>query len=399
MRTTTHVPRICVLLGCGIASSAQIGKAIIALPLIQQQMMLGLESASLLIAVFATLGAFLAMGAGIIGRKLGPRRTLLLGMSVMAVASGVGGFMSDFHALLLTRIIEGVGFLGAVVVVPDLMRKNVSLKNRDLILGLWGTYMPIGSGGVLFLGPLLQSYGWQNMWFALTGFVVVMALLAYVVLPSDDMTEEGVEPEPDIRFSWADIKTVLMSRPCQILAAMFGLYTFQYFILAGFMPLLFVEQLGLTLSSASLLTAIAIYTNALGNISASFLLRAGMPIWLNMTLTFLTFGATSLLIYTHFFSPFFIALAAALTLGMAGLTPASTFAALPRLVARRDLVTPTVGMIQQASNIGQFIGPLLIGFLVPHFGWSAAPALVIPTALIGVITVAYLRVHLLKHAS
>lgn len=391
MRASTHYPRILILLACGIVSSAQIGKAIIALPLIQQQMSLGPERASLLIAVFATLGAFLAMGAGILGRKFGPRRTLLSGMAVMALASLCGGWVDNFSLLLLSRIIEGLGFLGAVVVVPDLLRKNVSLKDRDLILGLWGTYMPIGSGGVLFMGPWLQTYGWHNFWLVLTALIIVVALIAFIILPSDDALDPLRAEETRIDFSWRDIVTALTTRRCQALAIIFGLYTFQYFILAGFMPLLFVDQLGLSLSAASVLTAIAIFTNALGNISASVLLRMGMPIWLNMSLTFVTFAVTSLFIYTHFVSSFLIAVLSALTLGMAGLTPASTFAALPRLVARPDLVTPTVGMIQQASNIGQFIGPLMIGAVVARFGWDAAPYIIILTAILGLGLVAQLR--------
>jgi MFS family permease len=46
-------------------------------------------------------------------------------------------------------------------------------------------------------------------------------------------------------------------------------------------------------------------------------------------------------------------------------------------------VPPTIGLVQQASNLGQFTGPLVLGLWVEHFGWRAAPAIVAPAALFG----------------
>ena len=53
------------LIAGGIIAAAQIGKIIVAMPLIQAEMRLGLGSVSLLIAVFATLGSLFGLGAGV----------------------------------------------------------------------------------------------------------------------------------------------------------------------------------------------------------------------------------------------------------------------------------------------------------------------------------------------
>jgi MFS family permease len=45
--------------------------------------------------------------------------------------------------------------------------------------------------------------------------------------------------------------------------------------------------------------------------------------------------------------------------------------------------------VQQASNLGQFTGPLVLGLWVQHFGWRAAPAIVAPAALFG-LSVAFM---------
>ena len=59
-----------------------------------------------------------------------------------------------------------------------------------------------------------------------------------------------------------------------------------------------------------------------------------------------------------------------------------------------DGITPTVGLIQQASNIGQFTGPVAAGLFVSHFGWPAIPLLLIPVALAGLAAVLVLRPRL-----
>ena len=43
------------------------------------------------------------------------------------------------------------------------------------------------------------------------------------------------------------------------------------------------------------------------------------------------------------------------------------------------------------GNLGQFAGPLVLGVWVEHFGWSAAPALVVPAAVLGLGAALVLR--------
>jgi predicted MFS family arabinose efflux permease len=47
--------------------------------------------------------------------------------------------------------------------------------------------------------------------------------------------------------------------------------------------------------------------------------------------------------------------------------------------------------MQQASNLGQFAGPVVLGLWVDRLGWQAAPAIVAPVALIGLACAMVLR--------
>jgi hypothetical protein len=59
-----------LLIRSGVLASAQIGKAIISIPLIRSDLALGLDLAGLIVATFATLGAMTGIGARVVVGRL-----------------------------------------------------------------------------------------------------------------------------------------------------------------------------------------------------------------------------------------------------------------------------------------------------------------------------------------
>ena len=147
----------------------------------------------------------------------------------------------------------------------------------------------------------------------------------------------------------------------------------------------------MSVAAAGLFTTAAVAANVVGNIMAGVLLRAGIPVWANVAMSFTVYGIASIIIFAGGVSGGVMAATAALTLGIGGLSPGSIFAAIPRFAPTAALVTPTVGMIQQASNIGQFAGPLATGFWAAHFGWPAVPFVMIPAACVGIAVATGIR--------
>jgi hypothetical protein len=96
------------------------------------------------------------------------------------------------------------------------------------------------------------------------------------------------------------------------------------------MPLILVTQLHLSVAAAGLFTTAAVAANVLGNIMAGVLLRAGVPIWANVAMSFTVYGIVSLVIFASGVGGGVIAMTAAITLGIGGLSPGSIFAGVPR---------------------------------------------------------------------
>jgi predicted MFS family arabinose efflux permease len=366
-----------LLIGAGIVAACQVGKAFIAMPLIIADLHIGVDVGSMILAVVALIGAIAAMPISMLMRRLGAQRALIFGLVAIGVGSAIGAVASNAAILIASRAIEGLGLLAAVLVIPDLLQQAVAQRDRDLVLAIWGTYMPIGTVLMLLLGSALPQIGWRTLW----AFDAVLPI-AYAGLCSFrfGIGERGSRGSSLL----SDVEALFRAPGCLYLALAFGLYSFSYVAIAGFLPLILVTELHLSVAAAGLFTTAAVAANVVGNVTAGVLLRAGVPIWANVAMSFVTYGIASLIIFASGASGGLVAATAALTLGIGGLTPGSIFAAVPRLAPNPALVTPTVGLIQQASNIGQFIGPLATGFWAAHFGWPAVPFVMIPAACVGV---------------
>src|SRR5438876_9719524 len=86
---------IWLLVGGGVVAAAQIGKAIIAIPMIRSELALGLDLAGLIVATFATLGATTGIAAGLMVGQLGARRSLIGGMGVVTLGNLIGAGAPD----------------------------------------------------------------------------------------------------------------------------------------------------------------------------------------------------------------------------------------------------------------------------------------------------------------
>ena len=71
--------------------------------------------------------------------------------------------------------------------------------------------------------------------------------------------------------------------------------------------------------------------------------------------------------------------------------PASIIASAPRLTKTTRKLAFTLGMLQQAAAIGQFVGPVVLASWVERFGWSGASYLFVLLATLGLMIVFWLR--------
>ena len=151
-----------IVVAAGVSASLHVGKLPPAVAVLQQQLGVSLVQAGFLLSTVQVAGMLLGLAVGLTADRWGLRRTMLMGLALMAAASAVGAAATSFSWLLITRVVEGLGFLLVVMPAPGLIRRSVSAQAMSGFMGWWGAYMPIGSATALLLGPfVLHALGWQ----------------------------------------------------------------------------------------------------------------------------------------------------------------------------------------------------------------------------------------------
>lgn len=374
----------------GVFAAAQVGKAIICMPDIRAEMQLGLDVAGLLVAVFATLGALGGVGAGAIVARIGIRGSLVGGLSAIAAGNLLGSCAPDAGTLLAARVLEGIGFLGVVLSVPSLLAGLLNGANRNFVMAIWSAYMPAGIMLMLFLAPALPAIGWRNLWIA-NGVLAVALAVFWCAGIRAVFTADAAGKNRGPGVSLKHVLDVIGKERCLAAAFAFFAYSCQIFSMSFALPHYLASTYAISIGTAGLLSGAVLAVSAAGHVASGYLLRAGFRIWACAAIALLTFAALSIGIYCATLSPSAAVILAAISLGVGGLAPGALYASAPHIAPADDNIPTTIGLLQQASNLGQFAGPMMVGALAAHFGWPSAAFAVVPIAVAGSLACLLLR--------
>lgn len=375
-----------VLIFAGVISALQIGKAAIAVPVLQSELALTLVAASWIVGAYGMLGAVAGLPAGILSSLFSARATLIAGLAVAGIGSLAGAFAGSETILIATRVMEGCGSLAAALAVPRLLRAVTAPKDLAQVLALFAAHLPFGSVVMMLAGPHVLSFGWQGLW-----LINGAATLAYAAVIAGMRIDEATITHAAPPSVLSNIGAVLGAPGPVLLALAFGTYTFQYLALAGLLPTLLVDRMGLSIAAAGTVSAIAVAANAVGNMSAGALLRLGVPVWSILAGAFGFVGVAAVGIFSDAAPVAMVAALAALSLGLTGLIPGSIYAAAPRIAPTSALLAIALGLINQVTNLGNLAGPAAMAFTVQSLGWGGAPLLFGGVAMTGVTVALLLR--------
>jgi EmrB/QacA subfamily drug resistance transporter len=139
----------------------------VALPVIRDE--LGFSSAGLSWVVTSYALAFggLVLLSGRLGSIIGPRRALLVGVSVFVAASAIGGLAATPGTLIAARVLQGVGAaLAAPSTLVLLMAITQPGVQRARAMSLFVLSIGLGAGlGLTLGGALTSGLGWEWVMF------------------------------------------------------------------------------------------------------------------------------------------------------------------------------------------------------------------------------------------
>jgi MFS family permease len=239
-----------VLIISGVVAALQIGKLPPALPELSTSLGLSLMQAGFLLSLVQLAGMSLALVVGLSADGIGLRRSMLMGLIVLGLASAMGALAQSAAALMFWRAIEGLGFLWVTLPAPGLIRKRVSEQQVRKLLGYWGAYMPAGTALTLLVGPLwLPVWGWQTWWCMFAVLSWVMALVLWRVVPADSvlaLQHPAHSSSSALQIPWPQrLRETLSASGPWLVALSFAMYSGQWLAVVGFLPSIYT-QAGLT---------------------------------------------------------------------------------------------------------------------------------------------------------
>lgn len=382
---------VTVVVASGIVAALQVGKAAIAMPLVQAQFGLDLATLGWLASIFAVLGMVGGIPVGTLAIALGARSVLLLGLLAVAVGAFLGAAAPRFPMLLASRVVEGLGFLLITIAGPAILQRVASPARRDLAMAVWSCFMPTGIALAMLAGLWLTD--WRVIWQVTGALAVIAIVLVLLTVPKSD---GGAAP------SWTalagDAGAVLSARGPLLLALTFALYALMFFALFSFLPVLLMQRMQVSLATAGVLGALATTGNIAGNLIAGLLLSRGIGRANLIIAASLAMGLCGIGIFVGLLPDTATFLFCVLFAAAGGLIPATLLASAPLAAPAARLMPVVVGLMMQGSNLGQVVGPVAIGGVIEALGWPSAAGLVGAAALLAMLTALGLRSALRRTA-
>ncbi|MGJ7521846.1 MFS transporter [Variovorax sp. LT1P1] len=389
------------VLFAGVSAALHLGKLPPAVSALQASLGIGLVEAGFLLALVQVAGMTLGLLAGLAADTIGLRRSMLIGLSTLTVASVLGGAVGvadlaaadAVHALLGLRALEGLGFLMVVMPAPALIRMTAPPDREKSALGWWGAYMPLGVAAALLIGPfLIGAAGWPAWWWAIAAVSGAAALSVAVCVSADDAR---VSPSTAAAAaSWSErSRNTLRSTGPWFVAAAFAVYSSQWIAVIGFLPAIYADA-GVPLQWSAVLTALAAAMNIGGNVLAGRWLQRGVPAGRLLRWGYASMAIGAMAAFAQLgvgvdavgLPPVVRYLAVCGFSLAGGMVPATLFVLAVRVAPGASTVATTVGLMQQASAFGQFAAPPLVAWLAHRVGgWQWTWAVTGACALIGIL--------------
>ena len=374
---TARIDPALVAILAGVCAALHVGKLPPAITALQAALGLSLVQAGFLLSMVQVAGMSAGVAFGAVADGLGPRRSMLVGLTILALASALGGAADDATTLTVLRATEGFGFLLVVLAAPALVRRLVAPERLNTMLGLWGAYMPLATALALLAGPWVIAFaGWRAWWWGLAALTAAMAIWLRAAVNAE---AGGRAVRAGAATPWrARLGSTLAAPGPWLVAMAFAMYSGQWLAVIGFLPTIYA-QAGVAGTVAGALTALAAAVNMIGNISAGRLLHRGARPARLLSTGYAVMGVAAVVAFIGFGAgggwpiPAGVRYGAVLAFSaVGGLVPATLFVLAMRVAPDEGSISSTVGWVQQWSALGQFGGPPLVAWVaVRTGGWQS----------------------------
>ena len=333
------------------------------LPVYAQQVGIGLFMIGLLIAVYDFAEIIAKPVFGYIADRTGMKPTMLAGLAVFSIAS-LGFFAVDPRLLLVVRLLQGMGAAALSIVSAALVAAYFPMSRGQA----FGVYNAIkGAGYVLspIVGGAIVYASNFRMIFLACFAIGVLGFILSLTLPKVPASAEFKDDDDD--FSIASFMSVFRNRTLLPWYLIIVVNMFLVGILFGFLPV-YVNTLGYDQMQNGLIIGAATLSYLLVQPLAGKLADRMNPI--KIIFGGLALSAAGVVLIPFTTGGLLIAVAVLGGLGV-GTVWTNTDAMVSKL-ADQGRIAATLGAAGSFKELGDMLGPLLIGALAQALGLRVA---------------------------
>jgi len=315
-----------------------------------------------LMSVYAIAGLILSVALGRTLSRRGLAGPVWAGLGLMILGSLlILGAPAAQIVVLTGRALEGAGFAVLAIAGPVLANANASPRHLPIVVGLTASWIPAGQLAATALAPLAFAWvGWQLLWYVAVAASLVLAVWTWVLNRRGALKVSISSSPAPASGKTAPPRANPHQRRCLVLAAaVFTLWSCQYFAYMTWLPQFLVEAHGLPPSLAVVGYVIPVVVLIFTNIAVGLVLRAGVPVgpvlvaglvsqaavwWSIPLIGGGAAGVASLVVYG---------------IG-AGICPTCLFAMPSVIVGPGGAAVRAFGVIMTGRNLGVLVGPVLL---------------------------------------
>ena len=359
-----------------------------AAPLIKDELALTSTQVGILISAFFwtyTPGLVLS---GWLADRFNAYKTLAAGLAIWSLATFLSGFAGAFVALLMLRLLLGIGESAAFPCSSTLIARHVPAARLGAANGLIIVGLSLGPAvGIFFGGHLMETLGWRGV-FMLFGAVSLLWLVPWLVV-TGKLTDRGAaDHEPGDGPSFADI----LKRP-ELWGASLGHFSvnFAFYFVVSWIPLYLVKSQGYSLGEMANIGGALYLVYAAGSflsgwLSDRWIARGATPTRARKTI----FVAAHLVTAAGLMACAYVAPQAAIgclfvvAFALGGVGP--HIFATAQTLAGPKAAGKWVGVQNGWANFAGILGPIITGMIVDRTGsFQAAFMVTAAGALLGVV--------------
>lgn len=346
-------------------------------------------AASWLMSIFTFVGIIVAIPTGLLAKRIGAKRTIILAIVINVVGQVGGAFASNVWILLLTRAFEGIALVFTVASAPLLIQRVVAPSRIGTSTGIYmlGGMLGATIGGVLS-PTLFYSVGYMGLWLSFAAITAVSGIifLAYVRREVGPLEVAAGESNSNDASEWR----IFLKPNTLLFYAPFAIFQLVLLTILSYSPVSLQQQgmstaLSGVVSTLPMLLAI-ISSIAFGAISDK--MGRCKPLCI---LGMLLLGPCCYIMLNCSGPTMWAAL---VIMGLTSMgTPTVFVAAYPTVLGKPELMSVGMGVLLLVQSLGQFLGTFissaLLGPLLDQ--WVLCGTVACVLALVGTLCVAVCR--------